>query len=98
MNLAAGERHETVSLEEIKHTLTKQICHDTDMVAIIETVSQMDTLISVLFVIRGQSGQHSKFDSRCIAVLLDGADNLDCAAGFALLVKRFNHLAKGTLS
>lgn len=39
LDLRAGERHKPVALQEIKHTLSEQICDYTNMAAVIETVS-----------------------------------------------------------
>ena len=97
LNLTAGEWHKAVSLQKIEDTLPQQISHDTDVIAIVKTVPQVDALVAVLLVIGGQCGQHPKFNPRSIPVLLDRADDLDGTAGLTLLVKRFNHLSEGTL-
>ena len=58
----------------------------------------MNTFIAVALVIRGQGRQHSKFDPRGIAVLLDRADNFDGTSVFSLFIIGLNHLSKGTLT
>lgn len=55
MDLATGKRDEAVALEEIKDTLTQQICDDAYMVSVVEAISQVDALVTVVLVIRRQS-------------------------------------------
>jgi hypothetical protein len=51
LNLTVGERHEVVALKEVKNTLSEQVGDDADMASVIETVSKMDTSVSVFGVI-----------------------------------------------
>lgn len=44
LNVAMREWGEIVALQEIEYRLIEQFCHDTDMVSVIETVLQVDTV------------------------------------------------------
>jgi hypothetical protein len=59
LNLTAGKWDEAVGLQEIKNTLTQQVCHDADMVSEIEAVTEVNAFVSVAPIIRSQRGQHS---------------------------------------
>lgn len=51
LNLTVRERHKVVALEKVEDTLSEQVGDDADMTSIIETVSKMDTPVSVFGVI-----------------------------------------------
>jgi hypothetical protein len=51
LDLTAREGNESVTLQEVKHTLTQQICHDAYMVPEIKAVPQVDALVAVGFII-----------------------------------------------
>ncbi len=51
LDLTIGERHEVVAFEEVKHTLPEQVGDDADMTSIIETVSEMNTSVSVFSIV-----------------------------------------------
>lgn len=51
LNLAVGERHKVVTFKEVKDTLSEQVSDDADMTSIIETVSEMNTSVSVVGVV-----------------------------------------------
>jgi hypothetical protein len=70
LNLGTWERHKAVAFEEIKDTLSEQVCDNADVVPEVEGVSQMDALVPVVLVIEGKRGQDSQLDSRGIAILL----------------------------
>lgn len=54
LDLTAGEGNESVTLQEVKHTLSQKIGDDADMVAEVKTIPEMDTLVAVGLVIGGQ--------------------------------------------
>lgn len=98
LNLGTRERHETVALEKIKDTLSQEIGHNANVIAIVKTVAQVNAFIPVGLVVRGQGGQDSQFDPRRIAVFLDGADDFDCTAIPALFIVGFHHFSERPLS
>jgi hypothetical protein len=51
LNLAVGEWHEVVAFKEVEDTLSEQVGDDADMTSIIETVSEMNTPVSVIGVV-----------------------------------------------
>lgn len=98
LDLATGERNEAIPFQKVKHTLPEQIGDNADVVAVIEAIPQVDTLVAVLLIIRGERGQHSQFDPGCIPVFLNRADDLHGAPRFAVLIICLDHLSKGALS
>ena len=55
LNLTAWERHETIALEKVEHTLTKQVCDNANMIAEVKGVSQMYAFVSIRLVIQRES-------------------------------------------
>lgn len=98
LDLSAGKGHEAVAFEKIKDTLAQEIGNNANVVAIVETVAQVNAFIPVGLVVRGQGRQDSQFDSRRIAVFLDRADNFDCTAIPALFVVGLHHFSERPLS
>lgn len=47
LNLSAGERHENVALQKIKDTLTQKISNNANVIAIVETVAQVNAFIPI---------------------------------------------------
>lgn len=86
LDMCTRERHETVPFEEIEHALPEEVGHDTDMIPVVEAVSEVDALVAILFVVRRQRRQDSEFDPGGVAVLLDRTDNLYRTHGLSLLV------------
>ena len=62
LNLAAGEWCEAISLEKIKHAHAEQVRNDANVRAIVEALSKVNTLVAILAIVHGQSGQHTKLD------------------------------------
>jgi hypothetical protein len=51
LNLTAWKWHKRVAFEKVKDTLTKKVCDNANMVAKVKTVTQVNALISVRFII-----------------------------------------------
>lgn len=98
LDLAAGERHEAVALEEVKDALSQQIRHDANVISIIETIPQVDALVSIGLVVGGKSGQYPQLDPGRVPILLDRTNDLDRAPSFALFIIGLHHLSKRALS
>lgn len=98
LDLTARKGNEAVALEEVKHALSQQIGDNADMVAEIEAILEVNTLVAVGLVVGCQSRQYAQFNSRSVAVLLNRANDLDGTAGLPLLVVRLDHLPKSTLT
>lgn len=71
LNLTAGEWDESIALEEIENTLSKQIGDNADMIAEIKAVSKVNAFVAVTLVVGGQSGQHAQLNARGVSVFLD---------------------------
>ena len=56
LDLTAGKRHKPVTLQKIKHTLPEEIGHNADVVSEIKTITEVDALVAVGLVVRGQGG------------------------------------------
>lgn len=98
LDLAAGKRNETISLEKVKDALAKQVRDNADVIAEVETVTQVDTLVSVCSVVRGKCGENTQLNARSISVLLHRSDNLDCTPCFLLLVICLDDFAESALT
>jgi hypothetical protein len=98
LNLTAWEWHKTIALQKVKDTLPQQIGDDADVIPKVEAVAEVDALVAVLLVIRGQRRQHPQLDPRRVAILLNGADDLDGAAGLSVLVVRLHHFSECALA
>lgn len=68
------------------------------MVAEIERIAEVNTLVSIRLVIESQCRQDSQLDSRGIAVFLDGTDDLDSASGFFPPVICFDNFPESALA
>lgn len=71
LDLAVGKGDKSISFQEIENALVKEIHDNADVVAIVETVSQMNAPVSVLLIVHFECGQHAKLDLRGVAVLLN---------------------------
>ncbi|KAI6767031.1 hypothetical protein HG531_011391 [Fusarium graminearum] len=71
LNLAVRERNKAVALEKVKDTLVKQVHDDTDVAAVIKTVSEVDASVTVLLVVSFEGLKNAKFNSGGIPVFLD---------------------------
>ena len=89
---------ELVHLQKVKHALPVEVCDNANVVPEIEAVAEMDTPITVVLVVRCQGGQDTELDSRCIAVFLDGADDLDGTFGLLFTIPGFHNFAKCALA
>lgn len=97
LDLAAREGHELICLEKVEDTLPEQIGNNTDVISKVEGVAKVYTLISIEFVVVGESLQNTEFYLRCIAVFLNRPDDFDCYSSFFAIVIGFYHLPKGAL-
>lgn len=61
--MRAGKRHELVGLEKVKDALTIEVGDDANVVAVVETVAQVDALVPVLCVVRGERREHAEFNA-----------------------------------
>lgn len=52
LDLTAGERDKPIALQEIEDALAQQVGDNTDMIAVVEAVPKMDTLVAVAFIVR----------------------------------------------
>jgi hypothetical protein len=68
------------------------------MISEVETISEMDALVSVCLVVGCQCRQNAKFDARGIAVFLDGPYDFDCTPGSLLLIVGLDDLSKRSLT
>ena len=98
LDLTAWKRHEAVTLEKVEYTLAQQVCDYTYMAAEVEAIAQVYAFVAIVLVVHGKRGKNSKLDSRRIAILLHGSDNLDSASCLLSLVECFDHLAEGALA
>lgn len=98
LDVSAGERHKGIALEEVKDALAQEVGDDADVVAEVERVSQVDTLVAVVLVVACQRRQDPQLDATSIAVFLHRADDLDGHVGISPAVVCLYHLAKGALA
>ena len=98
LNLAVRERNKAVGLQKVKDALSQQIHHYADMAPKVEAVAQVNTPVSVLFVVGLQSCEHPEFYSRGIAVFLHGTNNLDGNWPVSTTIPGLHNLAKSTLA
>lgn len=98
LNLTVGKRNELIALEEIEDALTQQIHYDANVPPIIEAITEVDTPIPIVRVVRFQSSEDPQFDTRGISILLYGADDLDSHQLILPSVGRLDDLAKGALA
>ncbi len=98
LDLAVGEGDKVVALEEVKDTLTQEIHDDTDVAPEVEAVAKMDAPVPVLIVVCLKSGEYSKFDSRCISVLLDRPDDFDSDRPVSSTVSGLDNFAERPLT
>lgn len=98
LDVAVWEGRKRIRLEEVKDALTQQIRDDADVVPKVETVPEVDALVSVIPVVGGQGGQDPQLDPRGVAVFLDGPNDLDGTSCVLLSVVGLDHLSKCTLT
>jgi hypothetical protein len=98
LNLRAGKWHKSISLEEVKDTLSQKIRDNADVIPEVEGITQMDAFVSVGLVVQRQGRENSQFNARCITVLLHGAYYLDGTLCLSFLVKRLHDFPKGSLA
>lgn len=68
------------------------------MVPEVEAIPQMDALVTVGFVVRGQRRQDAKFDAGGVAVFLDRPYDLHGTFGSFLFIVGLDDLAKRSLA
>jgi hypothetical protein len=98
LNLAVWEWNETVSLEEIKDALAKEVHNNADMTPIIKAIPQMNAAIPVLFVISLEGGENSQFYPRCITIFLHGSNNFDSDLLVASAVISLDNFSESALT
>jgi hypothetical protein len=98
LDLRAGKWHKSISLEEVKDTLSQKICDNADVVSEVEGITQMDAFVAVGLVVQRQSGENPQFNARCITVLLHGAYYFDGTLCLSFLVKCLHDFPKGSLA
>jgi len=96
--VSAGERHKGIALEEVKDALAQEVGDDADVVAEVECVSQVDTLVAVVLVVACQSRQDPQLDATSIAVFLHRTDDLDGHVGVSPSVVCLYYLAESALA
>lgn len=96
--LTVGEGHKLIALEEVENALAQQIHDDADVPSVIKAITEVDTSIPILRVIRFQGSEHPQLDSRSIPIFLDGADDLDGHQLVLPPIGCLDDLAKGTLT
>lgn len=98
LNLAVGEGHKVVALEEVEDALAKQVHDDAYVAAVVEAIAQVDAPVAVLLVVDLERGEHPEFDLAGIAVLLDRPNDLDGDKLVAMSVLGLDNLAKCALA
>lgn len=98
LDLAVGKRHKAVAFEKVENALAQKIHDDANVAAVVETVSQVNAPIPVLFVVGLERSQHAKLDPGSVAIFLDGSDDLDSHRLVSLDIPGFDHFTKGTLT
>ena len=98
LNLTVGERYKGIAFEEVKNALAQEICDDANMTPIIETISEVYTPIPVLLIICLEGSKNPKLDLASIAVLLDGANDLDSNFGATSPIRGLDDFTKSTLT
>lgn len=89
---------ELVHLQEVKDALPVEVCDNADMIPKVKAVSEVNTPIAVVPVVRCQGRQDTELYPRCIAVLLNGADDLDGTLGLLFTIPGFHNFAKCALT
>jgi len=49
--MTAGKWNKLIALQKVKDTLAEQICDDANVISEVESVAQVDALVSVVFVV-----------------------------------------------
>lgn len=98
LNLAVGEGHKVVALEEVEDALAKQVHNYAYVAAVVEAVAQVDASVAVLLVVDLERGEHPQFYLASIAVLLDRPNDLDGDKLVAMSVLGLDNLAKRALA
>lgn len=98
MNLTAWERYKAITLQEIENALTEKIGDDTNVVAEVEGVAKVNTLIAVGFVVERESRQYSQLYTRRIPIFLYRTNDFDGTSSLFPFVIGFDDFAKGTLT
>jgi hypothetical protein len=98
LNLRAGKWYKSISLEEVEDTLSQEIRDNADVVPEVEGITQVDAFVSIGLVVQRQCGENSKFNARCVTVLLHGAYYLDGTLCLSFLVKSLHDFPKGSLA
>ena len=89
---------ELVHLQEVKDALAVEIRDNANVIPKVKAVTKVDTPIAVVPVIRCQGRQDTEFYPRCIAILLDGADDFDGTLGLLFTIPGFHNFAKCALT
>jgi hypothetical protein len=89
---------ELIHLQEVKDTLPVEVGDNADVIPKVKAVTEMDTPIAILPVIRCKGRQDTEFYPRCIAVLLDGSNDFDGTFGLLFTVPGFHNFAECALT
>lgn len=98
LNMAVGEGHKVVVLEEIKDTLTQKRGDDADMATIIKTINAVNASIFVCPIVVFQCSKNSKFIPCGLAVWPRRSNNLHCDKFLKVSVVSLDNLAKGAFA
>ncbi len=97
MDLAVGEGHKAVALQEIEHALAEKVHDDADVAAVVEAIAEVDAAVPVLGVVGSQRLEDPEFNLAGLAVLLYGPNDLDGDELLGGLVPCLYDLAKRAL-
>lgn len=97
LDLAVGERHKTIALEEVEHALAEKIHDDADVPSVIEAVPEMNTPVPVLGVVGSERLEDPELDLARFPVLLYRANDLDSDKSVVDLVPGLYDLAERPL-
>ena len=62
LDMRAGKWDKSVVLQKVEDALAKQVCNDANMVAEVETVSEMDATVSIVLVIVSKRRKNPQLD------------------------------------
>lgn len=98
LDLTVGKRNELIAFEEIEDALTQQIHDDANVPSIVKTITEVDTPIPIVRIVRFEGSEDPQLDSRRISILLYRADDLDSHQLILPSIGRLYDLTKGALA
>jgi len=96
--VSAWERCKGISFEEVEHALPEKIRDNANMIAKVETISEVYAFVPVVLVVRCQCCQHSQFYSRGVTVFRNCSYNFHGTPCALFLVHSFDDLTEGALT